>query len=234
MADFSDSVGASDSKRRLTGVRVIDVDGQAAEIILFNEKEPNPTVAVQLEHGPEIVFPLNLLSMQDNNEYRLPFSFAALQNQATDSKQVVFPVVEEQLQVDKRLVDTGKGIRVRKTVSEHEQVVDQPVLQDELIVEHVPVGRMVAASQLPTTHYDGDTLVVPIFEEVLVVEKQVRLKEEVRITRRKREKHAPQTVYLKSEQVSVERFDEQNDTSHSAGIPETFNQVKFDPGKSAG
>jgi stress response protein YsnF len=50
--------------------------------------------------------------------------------------------------------------------------------------------------------------VVPVLEEVLVVQKQLRLKEEVRITRHRREAHAPQTIVLRSEEVEVERFDD--------------------------
>lgn len=224
MTDISKSVGAC----------VIDTDGQSGQIVAVEQNEQNPTVTVQIIDGPEIVLPLSLLSMQDNNEYRLPISFASLSDNADDRQQIVIPVMQEQLEVDKRTVDTGKGVRVHKTVSEHEQVVDQPLLQDELVIEHVPIGQMVADSPLPTARYDGDTLVVPVFEEVLVVEKQTRLKEEVRITRRKREIHVPQTVLLKSEQVSVEHFDEPADSSYPAGIPQTSNQIKSETGKSAG
>jgi hypothetical protein len=52
-----------------------------------------------------------------------------------------------------------------------------------------------------------------VLEEVLVVQKQLLLKEEVRITRLRRPVHAPQSVTLKSEQVTEERFDEGNRTS---------------------
>lgn len=81
-------------------------------------------------------------------------------------------------------------------------------MQDDLEVERVACGQMVDAAALPIAHYDGDTLVVPVLEEVLVVEKRMRLKEEVRITRRQREVRAPQAIVLKEEQVSVERFNE--------------------------
>lgn len=224
MTDFSKSIGS----------RVVDAEGRSGRIVAIERKKQTATAAVQIEHGPEVVLPLSLLSMGDSNEYHLPFSFASLPNDAGELQQVVIPVIQEQLQVDKRVVDTGKGVRVHKTVSEREQVVDQPLLQDELIVERVPVGQLLADSPLPTARYDGDTLVVPVFEEVLVVAKQTRLKEEVRITRRKRETHAPQTVLLKSEQVSVEHFDEPNDSPHPVGISQTSNQVKSEPGKSVG
>jgi stress response protein YsnF len=70
------------------------------------------------------------------------------------------------------------------------------------------VDRIVPLDAAPSTRYEGDTLVVPVLEEVLVVERRVRIKEEIRITRTRREEHHAETVMLKSEQVSVERFDE--------------------------
>jgi uncharacterized protein (TIGR02271 family) len=120
----------------------------------------------------------------------------------------VIPVIREELKVEVKTVDTGKGVRVTKTVSEDEKVVDQPLTQERLIVERVPVGRLLKGPQVPGTRYEGDTLVVPVLEEVLVVEKKVRLKEEVRITRSRQAVRDPQSFKLKTEEVSVERFDE--------------------------
>lgn len=234
MTDSSNSIAGSKPQADLVGARVVDMDGRKGLIISVEQKEQNPTVTVQIEHGPELVLPLGLLDHRDGGEYAASFSFSSLARQATGPQQMVIPVVHEQLQVNKRLVDTGKGIRIRKTVSEHEQVIDQPLLQDELVVEHVPVGQMLGDSPLPTARYEGDTLVVPVLEEVLVVAKQTRLKEELRITRRKREIRAPQTVTLRSEEVSVEHFDERDNAPHPAGISQTSNQIKAESGKSVG
>ncbi len=124
------------------------------------------------------------------------------------------PVVEEQLAVGTRTVDTGRGVRVHKTVSEQPVSIDERLLRDEVEVRHVKVDRMVAAGEAPSTRYEGDTLVVPIFEEVLVVERRLRLKEELHITKARREERYQDTVVLKAERVQVERFDE-------AGTPPT-------------
>ena len=121
------------------------------------------------------------------------------------------PVVREEVQVDKRVVDTGRGVRIHKTVAEHPCHIDERLTRDEVEISHVPVDRIVPLDAAPATRYEGDTLVVPILEEVLVVERRVRIKEEVRITRTRREEHHAETVMLKSEQVSVERFDEAGD-----------------------
>ncbi|WP_413675071.1 YsnF/AvaK domain-containing protein [Massilia cellulosiltytica] len=123
------------------------------------------------------------------------------------------PVVHEEAWVEKRIVDTGRGVRIHKTVAETPCRIDERLLRDDVEVHHVPVDRIVPLDQAPATRYEGDTLVVPILEEVLVVERRLRIKEELHITRTRREEHHVDTVMLKSEQVSVERFDEHGDTS---------------------
>ena len=121
------------------------------------------------------------------------------------------PVLEEQAWVEKRFVDTGRGVRIHKTVAEHPIQIDEHLLREQVEVSHVPVDRIVPLDQAPATRYEGDTLVVPILEEVLVVERRLRIKEELHITRTRREERHAETVLLKSEQVSVERFDEAGD-----------------------
>lgn len=116
------------------------------------------------------------------------------------------PVWQEELHVGTRTVETG-GVRIHKTVTEEEQTVDPVLARDELSVQTVPVGQWVESANPPQARYEGDTLIVPVLEEVLVIEKKLRIKEELRITRRRHETHAPQKVTLRSEQVTVERFE---------------------------
>ncbi|MGJ9416484.1 YsnF/AvaK domain-containing protein [Massilia sp. CMS3.1] len=118
------------------------------------------------------------------------------------------PVIAEQLAVGTRTVDTGRGVRVHKTVVEQPVNIDERLMRDEVEVRHVAVDRIVAPDEAPANRYEGDTLIVPILEEVLVVERRVRIKEELHITRIRREEHHQEEVVLKAEQVSVERFDE--------------------------
>lgn len=118
------------------------------------------------------------------------------------------PVIAEQLAVGTRTVDTGRGVRVHKTVVEQPVTIDERLARDDVEVRHVPVDRIVAPDEAPANRYEGDTLIVPILEEVLVVERRVRIKEELHITRVRREEHYQEEVVLKAEQVSVERFDE--------------------------
>jgi stress response protein YsnF len=54
---------------------------------------------------------------------------------------------------------------------------------------------------------EGDTMIVPILEEVLVVEKRLMLKEELRITTMRRTASEPQHFTLRSEEAIVERLE---------------------------
>jgi len=122
--------------------------------------------------------------------------------------QLRVPVIAEELAVGTRVVDTGRGVRIHKSVVEQPVTIDERLVREEVEVRHVPVDRIVAPDEAPANRYEGDTLIVPILEEVLVVERRVRIKEELHITRIRREEHHQESVVLKAEQVSVERFDE--------------------------
>jgi uncharacterized protein (TIGR02271 family) len=50
-------------------------------------------------------------------------------------------------------------------------------------------------------------MIVPIMEEVLVIEKRLVLKEELYIRKRRVETHRPQQVRLRSEEARVERLE---------------------------
>ena len=117
--------------------------------------------------------------------------------------EAVVPVIEEALQVGRESVETAR-VRVSKVVREREEVVDQPTKTEQVTVERVPVNRFV--EQAPAPRQEGDTLVLPVMEEVLVVERRLMLKEEVRITRRSTETRNPQAVTLRSEDVRIERL----------------------------
>lgn len=114
----------------------------------------------------------------------------------------VIPVVEETLRVEKREYESGR-VLVHKTVTERDEVAEVLLRQQDLIVERVPVGR--AVSEAPQTRQDGDTLIVPILEEVLVVEKRLFLKEELHIRKHSSERTEQHKVRLRTEHVEIEQ-----------------------------
>jgi stress response protein YsnF len=79
--------------------------------------------------------------------------------------------------------------------------IDEPVVYEDVVVERVPVDRLVPRPIPPQRK--GDTLVLSVIEEVLV--KQLRLVEEVRITKRRRVERRRTTMPLRYEDIVVER-----------------------------
>jgi uncharacterized protein (TIGR02271 family) len=142
--------------------------------------------------------------------------FEAMSDQAKPQEDTVLkvPVFEEELSVDIRTVDTGRGMRVNKTVTEQPVTVDELLMHEQVDVHRVAIDQVLeSGAALPTARYEGDVLIVPVLEEVLVVEKRMKLKEELHITRTRIEASQAQTVVLKKEHVSIERFDESNPLS---------------------
>lgn len=80
------------------------------------------------------------------------------------------------------------------------------MLKEEVVVERVAVGRLVDGPV--ADRQEGDTLVLAVVEEVLVVEKRLMLKEEVRITRNSTERVQREAVTLRREEVEINRVDE--------------------------
>ena len=141
---------------------------------------------------------LNTRAESDDEAAR---SHAAAHSQSADA---VVPVVEEHLRVGRREVEAGR-VRFTKRVLEDEVVVDDVVVREEVEVVRVPVGRQVEAP--PPAREEGDTLIIPVLEEVLVVEKRLVLVEELHVRKRRVEERRPQSFTLRKEEVVAERLD---------------------------
>lgn len=120
----------------------------------------------------------------------------------------VLPVVQEEVHVGVRQVDSGCGVRIHKTVSEQAYHIDETLLRDAVSVRRVPVDKIVSLAEAPVARQEGDTWIVPILEEILVVEKRLRIKEEVHIQRSAQAEPYSETVMLRSEHIAVERFED--------------------------
>ena len=131
----------------------------------------------------------------------------------TDTAQEVaaIPLVEERLSVARRQVESGR-VRVHVTVEEQEEVVAEQLLRDDLQIERVP--RNVRLTEIPRVRLEGNTTIVPVVEEVLVVEKALVLVEEIHISRRSVAEEARIPVSVRKERARIER--EPADTPASA------------------
>lgn len=132
----------------------------------------------------------------------------------TDSGQAetreIIPLREERLTVGRRVVETGR-VRVHLSTTTEDAAVREVLRQDRVEVERVPVGREVAAAPAVREEEDGAVLVVPVLEEVLVVERRLVLKEELRIRRVSSSRTSEQTVPLRRQTATVERLPAQPD-----------------------
>ena len=174
-------------------------------------------VLVRLEDGRQALVPAGELRRESDGGLYLPYSLSELTQVAArpagarrgaDARgdgAVVVPIVAEQLEVQKRKVEAG-GVRIRKTVSEREEVVDEPLMREEVQVRRVPVNKVVDGP-VPVRHV-GNTMIVSLLEEVLVVEKRLMLKEELHITKEQVESYRPQRVTLRTEEAVIERVDD--------------------------
>ena len=116
----------------------------------------------------------------------------------------VIPVAQEEMNVERREVETGR-VRVRKSVSEDHVRVNEAITTEHVVTERVPIGQVV--SEAPATRHEGDVLVIPVVEERLVVRRELVLVEEIRLTRRRDARPSVQEVTLRRESVVVERLD---------------------------
>ncbi len=119
---------------------------------------------------------------------------------ARNEAHLVVPVVEEELNLEKRKVVTGK-VRITTDSHEEEALVDEPLTAERVKIERVPANRPINSA--PQPRQEGDTLIIPVVEEVLV--KRLMLKEEVRVRRVSEVRHSPQRVKLRREEVRIDR-----------------------------
>jgi len=151
-----------------------------------------------------------------NEPLRQPFD----ENESLRQSKVL-PVIEEQLQVGKKVVETG-SVRISKIVHEEEVKVETPVVVEKLDIERIPINQYVDAAP-PAVRYEGDVMIVPILEEVVVVEKRLRLVEELRITKRQEHTQVSQPVILRREEVTVDRLDNSEGLNTGSVPPSTAN-----------
>ena len=109
----------------------------------------------------------------------------------------------EELSVTKEKQVTGR-VRVSTVTREHEELVDQDLLSERVEIETVPVGRQI--DTMPVVREEGDTTVIPVVEEVVVVERRLMLKEEVRIRRVRTTERHQERVTLRRQEAVVTRY----------------------------
>ncbi len=201
-------------------VTITDSDGVTKRGVV----PPQPSgegLLLRFEDGETVYVPRDAVT-QNGDAYRLQLRFDDLRNASigassestefgelsSEDERYVVPVLEETVSVQKRRVERGK-VRVRKTVSEHEGLIDEPLFSERAEVERVAINEFV--DRAPPVREEGDVTVIPLLEEVLVVEKRLLLKEEIRVSKNRTERREPQRVTLRREEAVVERLEADED-----------------------
>ena len=169
-------------------------------------EDTSQAVMLQLTDGTQFMLPRDLLTPTGDGRYTLSINLREAARQAAASsrepEETVVQLAEEVLRVGTRAVERGR-VRLHKTVSERAETVDVPLFRTQVEVERVSVNRPV--EQAEGIRYEGDATVIPRYEEVLVIAKQLVLVEELRVRRVRTEHREPQQVTLRREELTVER-----------------------------
>ena len=182
------------------GARVIREDGVSGKVVTVTTGTAGTTMlVVQFEDGERLAVAPEMLVAQADGVYRLLWAGSRLQLE----DEIVIPVVAEEVAVGRQQVELGV-VRVHKRVETHEATLEADVTSEEVTIERVPVNALVEGAAPQIREEDGVT-VIPVLEEVLVVEKRLLLREEVRLTKRATTSSTPQTVTLRRETVEIER-----------------------------
>jgi stress response protein YsnF len=115
-------------------------------------------------------------------------------------------LLEETLRVAKRTVEHGR-IRVSVLTETEQQQVRETLRSSRVEVAHVAIGRRLEAGEvMPQARTENDVLIVPIVEEMLVVEKRLVVVEEMHIRIVQSQEEVEQAVPLRRQRAVVERL----------------------------
>jgi len=136
----------------------------------------------------------------DHDETRLAAGGTSSAGEVTDRE--VIPLVEETARIDKREV-RGGAVRVRTAVDTVEEIARAELQGETAEVTRVPIDREIG--EVPQIRTENGVTIIPVVEEVLVVEKRLVLKEELHVRRLATMETVEMPVALRKERASIER-----------------------------
>jgi uncharacterized protein (TIGR02271 family) len=132
-----------------------------------------------------------------------PGNSSAVQTVDDETHGTVIPLFEEELAVSKRVVPTSR-VQVSRVTHSHEELVDELLSREQVEIERTPINKPIDV--MPSVREEGDTIIVPVVEEVLKVERHMVLKEEVRIRRLKGTERYQERITLRKQEAVVNRL----------------------------
>lgn len=94
-------------------------------------------------------------------------------------------------------------VRATRTTRSRDQAVEEDLVRESVVVDRVTINRVVDV--VPPVREEGDVIIVPVVEEIVVVERRLILKEEIHLRRvRTTERHI-ETVALREQEIAITR-----------------------------
>jgi stress response protein YsnF len=131
--------------------------------------------------------------------------------------EIIVPLHAEDVSIERRKVE--RDVRVQVHTVSHDHLIDESLAHEKVEIERVAIGRPIDA--MPPIREEGDTTVISVVEEVLVVERRLILKEEIRLRRVRTTEQHRETVTLREQQAVIERTEpgKSNASPDLASIP---------------
>lgn len=117
------------------------------------------------------------------------------------AESLVMSLAVEDVAVSKRIFRTL--VRASRTTSSRDETVEVDLKHEQIVVERVPVDRVVDA--VPPVRQEGDVTIMPVVVEELIVVRRLVLKEEVHLRRVQTTVPHTETVKLRQQHVTVTR-----------------------------
>ncbi|MCJ2057101.1 YsnF/AvaK domain-containing protein [Methylobacterium sp. J-048] len=132
-------------------------------------------------------------------------------------EEAVLPLIEETARIEKRAVETGR-VRVSTRTDTLDQVLRETLRSDMVGVTRVPVNRTLAEGEAPpVVRTEAGVTIIPVLEEIFVVEKRLVLKEEVHSRRTTAGEDVERPVTLGRNRLVIVRVAREGDsTEHEA------------------
>lgn len=144
------------------------------------------------------------------------------------SDETIIKLALEHLNIDKRIVETGR-VRVHRTTTSRVEKVDVPVSSHTVEVRRVPIDKPI--TEMPGVRATRKEIIIPVVEEVIVVERRLVLREEVHISKKETVRRHVEDVTLRSQEANVERLAPQGS---DAGEPQPVrSEGSSGPGRSS-
>ena len=126
----------------------------------------------------------------------------AVVTDTADAIESLLRLHSEKLDVTIKPVVTGR-VEVSTVTHSREFVIDEALTSQHAEIEHVAIGRIVDTA--PEMREEDGVFIIPIIEEIVVVERRLFLKEEVRIRRSTRTHRHHEIVTLREQEAVVTR-----------------------------